>query len=134
MMAVKEGISKIEPNDRLYLSGVTFPSDAQMAAAMQEQDLVYIDLLAVAPWNLKAALAILGEIPQYIGLGKVLMDYAIEISIESGYEGRVGLVALPQADPFYRKCGMIELGRECKNQCMAHFEFTSDLAQAYRNL
>lgn len=66
--------------------------------------LVYIEYLEAAPWNRGAG-------QQYKGVGTVMVAVAIQLSIEEGNKGRVGLHSLPQADNFYRHhCGMTDLG------------------------
>jgi hypothetical protein len=67
---------------------------------------VYIDYLAVAPWNRKS----IRNPPQFKGLGTVLIGCAVTTSITQGYAGRCGLVALPQAVPWYEMIGMKNYG------------------------
>lgn len=69
--------------------------------------LVYVEYLEAAPWNRRS---VAGS-PQYKGVGTVLIAAAIQLSIDEGNHGRLGLHALPQADTFYRDvCGMTDLG------------------------
>lgn len=72
------------------------------------QRLVYISALATAPWNRPGIV----EPPMYKGVGGSLVDFAIGRSYALGYEGRVGLHALPGALGFYRRLrvGLLDCG------------------------
>lgn len=48
--------------------------------------------------------------PRYRGVGKVLLAAAITLSVQEGKSGRIGLHSLPQADAYYRQCGMTDCG------------------------
>jgi hypothetical protein len=61
--------------------------------------LVYVEYLESAPWNLKD----LCDKPRYGAIGTRLIEAAVRLSIEEGFHGRVGLLALPQAEPFYEQ-------------------------------
>lgn len=67
-------------------------------ATQEAQPLVYVDYLEVAPWNV----VWLNPTPRYKGVGRLLFQAALQISRERGWEGRVGLHSLPQAEGFYR--------------------------------
>lgn len=69
------------------------------------QRLVYVEALSAAPWNRIA----LTRIPQFRGIGTVLLDFAQQRSLELGYGGRVGLEALPRSVGFYESRNMIRL-------------------------
>lgn len=69
---------------------------------------VYVDYLEAAPWNLKSS----ADSPRFLGVGTVLIAEAVRISVEEGFEGRVGLHSLPQAEAFYDKCRMTRLGED----------------------
>lgn len=69
--------------------------------------LVYIDYLEVAPWNRPE----FGAAPRLRGVGTALLTAAVALSEDEGFKGRLGLHSLPQADDFYRKIGMTDLGR-----------------------
>ena len=62
--------------------------------------------IAKAPWNRIS----LKNPPDYKGVGLTLLSFARQRSKELGYEGRVGLHALPKAEKFYKKRGMINFG------------------------
>jgi len=46
-------------------------------------------------------------------------------------EGRVGLHALPQAEEFYRKCGMTPIFRDPQHEDLVYYEFTKNQAQLF---
>ena len=70
--------------------------------------LVYVRALATAPWNRPA----ITNPPTYKGVGGTLINFAIARSEELGYQGRIGLHALPGALVFYRKLrvGLLDCG------------------------
>jgi hypothetical protein len=84
------------------------------------QDVVYVDYLESAPWNLKGYAAP----PDFLGVGPVLMTEAVQISVEAGLEGRVGLHSLPQSELFYEKCKMTKLGPDPAYYDLTCFEFS----------
>lgn len=59
-------------------------------------DLVYIDRLATAPWNRPRFVTD----PKYKGVGQLLFAAAVNLSLDEGLEGRIGLHALPNAEGF----------------------------------
>jgi hypothetical protein len=90
--------------------------------------LVYVEYLEAAPWNR-------GPIPTYKGIGTVLMAAAIQLSIDEGNQGRIGLHSLPQADSFYKdRCGMTDLGPDVSYHPkvpLRYFEMTEAQAARY---
>jgi hypothetical protein len=82
--------------------------------------LVYVDYLESAPWNLKGS----ANPPRFLGVGTVLVAEAVRISVEAGFEGRVGLHSLPQAEAFYDKCGMTRLGEDPTYYDLVYYEYT----------
>jgi len=94
------------------------------------EHMVYIDLLATAPWNRPRFTLT----PLYRGIGLVLLTEAILQSREEGFGGRLGLHSLPGADDFYRdQIKMLDLGPDPKYDGLRYFEMTSDLADAFLN-
>lgn len=89
--------------------------------------LVYVEYLEVAPWNR----AELGAKPRLRGVGTVLLTAAVALSIDEGFKGRIGLHSLPQADAFYRKIGMTDLGPDPAYQNLRYFEMTVEQARAF---
>jgi hypothetical protein len=93
----------------------------------EKQHLVYIDLLATAPWNRVR----LVETPRYAGVGVVLVTEAILYSVEEEFGGRIGLQSLPQSDGFYeQKLGMTKLEKRDVRH-LNFFEFDPEGAQAW---
>ncbi len=95
----------------------------------QDKHLVYIDFLETAPWNENPTT---GQ-TQFKRVGPVLLAAAIQLSLDDGNEGRIGLHSLPQADDFYRiHCGMTDLGSDVSKQNLSYFEMTAVQAAAFR--
>jgi len=89
--------------------------------------LVYIDYLEVAPWNRPE----LGAAPRLRGVGTALITAAVALSEEEGFKGRIGLHSLPQADAFYARIGMTDLGQDPAYQNLRYFEMTAERAHAF---
>ncbi|ARN83950.1 GNAT family N-acetyltransferase [Methylocystis bryophila] len=89
--------------------------------------LVYLDYLEVAPWNRPE----LGAAPRLRGVGSALITAAVALSVEEGFKGRLGLHSLPQADDFYRKIPMTDLGQDSTYQSLRYFEMTVEQARAF---
>lgn len=87
--------------------------------------LVYVEYLEAAPWNRRD---VEGRV-RYKGVGPVLIAAAVQLSIDEGNHGRIGLHSLPQADAFYReKCGMTDLGPDPDYHRLRYFEMTEGRA------
>lgn len=110
--------SKLLPGDELYAiecEGVTqglmmldvLKKRCQIESQLRRR-LVYISALATAPWNR----SLITNPPTYKGVGGNLVDFAIARSHELGYQGRIGLHALPGALGFYKKLriGLLNCG------------------------
>lgn len=89
--------------------------------------LVYIDYLEVAPWNRPE----FGVAPRLRGVGTALLTAVVALSEDEGFKGRLGLHSLPQADAFYRKIGMTDLGPDSAYQNLRYFEMTAEQARAF---
>lgn len=87
--------------------------------------LVYIEYLATAPWNRKAGSARLR------GVGRVLIQTTVRISVALGHDGRIGLHSKPAAEAFHReKLGLLDLGREmAEDGEWVYFEATPEVAR-----
>jgi hypothetical protein len=74
------------------------------------QRLVYVEVIMTAPWNRPR----IQRPPEWRQVGRSLMSWARQRSVDLGYEGRVGLQSLPDAVGFYDEIGMtrLELGPE----------------------
>lgn len=91
------------------------------------KSLVYLDYLEVAPWNRPE----LGRPARLRGIGTSLLSAVVALSGEEGFKGRIGLHSLPQADDFYRRCGMTDLGPDPAYQNLRYFEMTAEQARAF---
>lgn len=107
--------------------------DCQSKLAEQRgKALLYVDYLQVAPWNIKILMEPIGQKTEFRGIGTRLMEAAIQLSIDEGFKGRIGLHSLPSSESFYRdECGMTPVARDPKKQNLLWFEFTSIQAEAY---
>jgi hypothetical protein len=95
--------------------------------AQKGRELVYIDLIATAPWNRPA----LDPAPKYKGVGRILIAAAISLSIESGFSGRLGLHSLPQSESWYTgEAGFTDLGMDAA-KLMRYYEATQAQAEAF---
>lgn len=91
------------------------------------KELVYIELVATAPWNRPQ----LVTQPQYKGVGRVLIGTAISLSYDLEFKGRVGLHSLPQSETWYREhAGFTDLGIDAPKE-MRYFEMTEEQASAF---
>jgi hypothetical protein len=83
------------------------------------EPLLYIDYLATAPWNDFS----LTPTPLYRACGTALWQAAIEYSQKQGWQGRLGLHSLPQAEGYYRKLGILtDLGIDDQYDNLRYFE------------
>jgi hypothetical protein len=96
-------------------------------AEQTNQGMVYIDYLSSAPWNLPQ----LTPTPRYKAIGQVLIASAIEASFKRGWQGRIGLHSLPQAESFYARCGMTDMGKDSAYEGLRYYEMTALQAENY---
>lgn len=89
--------------------------------------LVYIDYIAVAPWNRKK----IQVPPRFEKLGTVLLGAAIAMSMSVGFDGRCGLHSLRQAEGFYRRLGMEDFGVDAAYSSLRYFEFSNQGAKNF---
>jgi len=103
-----------------------------VSARLPEQfgkPLVYIEYLATAPWNRPET----SNPSRLRGIGSAFVLTAIELSIDEGFKGRVGLHSLSEAEDFYEvKCGMTRLGPDGAHQDLTYFELTETQAESFR--
>lgn len=93
-----------------------------------DSHLVYVDILATAPWNRPR----LTQPPHYRGVGLVLMAEAVNLSLEEGFDGRVGLHALPKANNFYSDfCLMENMGPDPNYENLNYYELTAARASEF---
>jgi len=72
------------------------------------------------------------DVPRYRGIGTRLFAGATNYSVELGFDGRIGLVSLPQAEDFYLKRGF-EIVREDAKEKMYYYEWTARVAHNFLN-
>ena len=90
-------------------------------------ELVYVDLVATAPWNRTN----LVPNPIYRGIGRVLIATAISLSIDLEFKGRLGLHSLPQSETWYaQQAGFTNLGLDQPKK-MLYFEATEVQARTF---
>ena len=114
--------------------GVMLTKTASHCALLKEEKgkpLVYIDYLEVAPWNWR--IPELNREGTFRGIGTVLLWKAIKQSEEEEFHGRIGLHALPQAEGFYERIGMVRLGPDPEKQDLSYFELSRERAQSLLN-
>lgn len=90
--------------------------------------IVYVDYLAVAPWNRKK----IQDPQRFRHLGTVLLGAAVELSRALGCDGRCGLHALPQSEGYYRHIGMRDFGLDEDYLSLRYFEFDTVGATNFR--
>lgn len=113
------------------LQGLMLVSDIRSArlASQFGKPLVYVEFISTAPWNRSEVQKPL----RYRGVGGIFIDAAIQLSLDSGFCGRIGLHSLPQAIDFYKKgCGMSELGIDYAHEKLMYFEMTEQQAESFR--
>ena len=91
------------------------------------QHLVYIENLAVAPWNRSPI-----QSPRRLGgLGKMMLALAVKLSESEGWGGRVGLHSLPQSEYFYEDCKLTRVHNGAGYERLWYFEFTPSQAHEF---
>jgi hypothetical protein len=103
----------------------------QTRTAKGGKDLLYLKYLETAPWNL--AVEEIGQKPVFSGVGWQLLELAVRLSEGLDFRGRIGLHALPQAEGFYKRCGMTDLGKDRRCENLRYFEMTEEQANAFLN-
>lgn len=91
------------------------------------RELVYIDLLASAPWNRHGTVAS----PKYKGVGRILLGTAISLSLHEGFEGRIALHSLPQSESWYREEARFTDVEYDHLKKMRYFEMTAAQGAAF---
>lgn len=90
------------------------------------QHMVYVDLVSTAPWNRPR----LTPKPLYGGVGVIMVTEAIIRSLDEGFDGRIGLHALPGAESLYRRLNLDCLGPDSAYDGLLYFEMTPQQAAA----
>lgn len=112
--------------------GLMFINLTKQRSHISEQkglELVYIDILATAPWNRHG----FTDTPKYKGVGRLMMAAAVSASVDAGFKGRVGLHSLPQSEQWYRDvCSMSDVGLGIPSiEKLNYFEFTEQQAKDF---
>jgi hypothetical protein len=87
--------------------------------------LVYVAALSAAPWNRRQ----IQQPPRSKAVGTVLLEFSRTRSLELGYEGCVGLHALPGAEGFYERLNMMRLDPDpddlidADDEALPYFEY-----------
>jgi len=89
-------------------------------AVQRGLELVYVELLATAPWNRPKFV----DAPIYKGVGRVLIGTAISLSVELGFNGRIALHSLRQSESWYRTAGGFTDVEFDADKRMRYFEMT----------
>lgn len=113
---VVHGVVLIET--QWHLSQISYDDGASLDNRLP---LVYVEYLASAPWNRRS----LEDPPFFEGIGRALLVFARQRSIELGYGGRVGLHSLPGSEAFYRRCNMPDYGPDPDKDQLVYFEYSS---------
>ena len=83
--------------------------------------LIYVDYTESAHWNIRVA----DRNPEHSGVGTVLIEEAVRVSLQRGLDGRIGLHSLSQAERFYEvHCRMTPAGPDPSYLDLAYFEYT----------
>jgi hypothetical protein len=112
--------------------GLILTKTASYAARIEGErgrPLVYIDYVETAPWNWK--IPSIGQAGRYRAVGAQLFRFAVRQSMEEGFNGRVGLHSLPQAEVFYGRVGMTRLGPDASKHNLVYFEMTPKQADGF---
>ena len=98
--------------------------------AQYNQHLVYVEFIESAPWNRRT---LVSNAQRYKLIGSVMLAAAIDLSIQEGFKGRIGLHSLPQANQFYAdRIGMRDCGPDFEYQGdLRYFEMTPEDAKAF---
>jgi hypothetical protein len=107
---------------------MAIPNQPRPSVLNPGEQLVYVDYLETAPWNIRFP----GQPLRFLGAGAAMIAEAIIISLELGFEGRVGLHSLPQAELFYsNKCMMNRVGTDPKYYNLVYFEYDEQEGQEW---
>ena len=85
----------------------------------QHYPLAYVQAIASAPWNQ----TVIEDPPFFSGVGRALLLFARRRSEQLGYQGRVGLHALPGSEGFYHRVDMLDYGPDADKEGLIYFEY-----------
>ncbi len=107
------------------------PLKVSRAPGQEGRGLVYVELIATAPWNRPRLIGA----ARYKGVGRIFLSAAISLSVEEECGGRIGLHALPQSESWYQgTCQMTDLGTDntyYPDYPLRYFEMTEVQARAF---
>ncbi len=115
------------------MQGLMLTGTVGAACRMSSQagkPLVSVHFLASAPWNLFSFV----DNPRFGLVGKIFIAAAVQLSLDNGFHGRVGLHSLPQAEAFYlNECRMTDLGIDAGpgGENLRYFEMTPSQAKIF---
>jgi hypothetical protein len=89
------------------------------------ENLVYVAILTVAPWNR----ADINNSPKYKGTGTTLITFAAIFSIHLGFEGKIGLHSVKTAENFYKRLDFLDLGNDINYKNYHYLELPIDDAK-----
>lgn len=96
--------------------------------AVVGRPLVYVDYVESAPWNNQD----FTPTPEFRGVGLRLMQAAVQYSLDSGWDGRIGLHSLPQSASYYGGyCGLDSLGPDSHYMGLDYFELATANVTAF---
>ncbi|MGI8936255.1 MAG: hypothetical protein ACR2FS_19515 [Phormidesmis sp.] len=58
-----------------------------------------------------------------VGIGRTLLLFARQRSVELGYSGRVGLHSISDSEAFYQRQGMPDYGADPDKDGLVYFEY-----------
>lgn len=101
------------------------------ASRFDQDQIIYIDYVAVAPWNRNTVIA--GK--RFGGLGsKLIKVLNLHLGKKLSYREGFSLHSLAQAKTFYEKMGMTDFGPDSNKQDMHYFEMEASVAKGYINV
>jgi hypothetical protein len=127
LMGEVEGLRLFGLHHELLMQGLMMVKPQAKSKLDTSKKVVYIDYLASAPWNLSVKGAQVGRFGQ---IGRVFVAAAVQLSQESGFSGRIGLYALPQAVSWYEGLAMIEVPSAATSG-LRYFEMTQETASIF---
>jgi hypothetical protein len=114
------------------LMRIDLASEQGRLESQRGQPMVYVDYIEIAPWNWIGPYF---NPPRFRWAGQILLRAAMEISLDQGFKGRIGLHSLPQSAAFYRRCGLTDCGPDPSYpRNLPYFEATPVQAMAFLNL
>lgn len=104
-------------------------TELRAAVITPGQWVMYVDYIEAAPWNQRAPGV---QEPRFLGVGTLLIGEAVRTAAGRSASCRVGLHALPQAEPFYTsRCGMTRIGPDPGYHNLVYFEYPDGVADVW---